>query len=333
MAFYGSESTPVDKEAVIQIARVDPAGHNHGDLTTAENVVGRVDRSSIPLPADRVVKVRYTAPKAACEAEVVAIFGVDTDVMRRCRVKVGISGLEELAMSESVHFELTYAPHSTPNWGTKALLEGIRKLGAAFYARFKKPIDVGNMSLKTGGLLDINADFMPPCEGHGEGHAVDILFRDMPEEERTWLKVTARELGFREGKCEARDGDPWHISITPDDPSGSWIKGGPSKFWESEAGRELSRRFGQAQGYLSRTLPFLVGELNRLDIPKEDKEIIEALFVEVAKEARTFEVIAVLGGVKGLPLGAQATPDGAPAEPGHLGSYFNVLNHYCPVER
>ncbi|MDR3636954.1 MAG: hypothetical protein P4L84_24325 [Isosphaeraceae bacterium] len=129
---------------------------------------------------------------------------------------VGIEGLEALSSSDRISLLGSTPSHPSAHFGTKPLIEALKRLGDAFQSRFAKPLPVGNMSLEHGGLFDINADWMSPYTAHRDGHAADILLAGLTAEERTWLKDTARELGFEEGTCEAHDGEPWHIKYASD---------------------------------------------------------------------------------------------------------------------
>ena len=109
---------------------------------------------------------------------------------------IAVGGLQALTASTGVVLVGSTATHGSNHWGTAGLCNAIRQLGAAFHAKFNKPIYVNDMSLQTGGLFDISANFQPPHQLHRDGRHVDMNWSSMTAAERTWFQAKAEEIGF-----------------------------------------------------------------------------------------------------------------------------------------
>jgi hypothetical protein len=87
--------------------------------------------------------------------------------------------------------------HPTTDWGDPQLLQELSSLAQTWYATFRKPIVINDISLPYGGLLDVNIDWKRPHASHRQGISADILKIGIPayirptgnSTDKKWAKV------------------------------------------------------------------------------------------------------------------------------------------------
>jgi hypothetical protein len=124
-------------------------------------------------------------------------------------ITVGLGAYQALHATTGVVLVGSTSSHPDNHWGTPGLCSAIATLGAAFHQQFNTPIYVNDMSLISGGLLDINGNFRTPHITHRDGRNVDMNWSSMTPVQRSWFKAKAEQIGF---VVELHD-DPthWHL--------------------------------------------------------------------------------------------------------------------------
>jgi hypothetical protein len=124
---------------------------------------------------------------------------------------VTVPNLIMLNNSTSIKLIGATTTHPQNHYGTRGLVSALKSLGADFYEKFGKPLMVNDMSLLNGGLFDINGDWTTPHVEHRDGTNADVRSAGMSNEERTWFRQAATDLGF--GVLLHGDPQHWHLSF------------------------------------------------------------------------------------------------------------------------
>lgn len=170
-------------------------GHSHGAGSSDPVAAGTISPASGTLqgPYPQNLRQTFRAGETCGQVRDTTVIGNQTFVNP---IVVAIGGLQALTASTGVVLVGSTSSHPSNHWGTPGLCNAIRQLGAAFHQQFNGPIYVNDMSLVTGGLLDINGNFRTPHITHRDGRHVDMNWSSMSEAQRQWFKARAEQLGF-----------------------------------------------------------------------------------------------------------------------------------------
>lgn len=92
----------------------------------------------------------------------------------RDTLTIMISGLVELLETGSIDTVGVDANHPDTHWGTQTMVDRLRLLGDSLQGHFSIRLRVNDMSLRGGGLLDINEDWRQPHAEHRDGRSADL---------------------------------------------------------------------------------------------------------------------------------------------------------------
>jgi hypothetical protein len=239
LGFFGPAGTKV---TLAFTRSSDGYGHDHATSSDGPpESIGTLEPSAFTIPegaqtAENAVKVCYTAPEVCVRLSVCANTqpdGMDVGSYIITVMVPGLAAFYDLPAEQQVGVICSnpQPPHLFAHSGTPELLEAITALGAAFHAEFNASFTIGNASLEFGGLLDINNDWKIPCDDHALGQSVDILMKNMPEDQRAWLQEKAGDFGFRHNiDCGATDGEPWHLTVAYDPDPIETVENGKTVF-------------------------------------------------------------------------------------------------------
>lgn len=88
--------------------------------------------------------------------------------------------------------------HPQNHYGHPALNIGLARLGDAFFARYRVPLQVNDMSLPWGGLFDLGRSgwWRSPHAEHRDGRQADIRSTNMTPDQKMYFGNQARIFGF-----------------------------------------------------------------------------------------------------------------------------------------
>jgi hypothetical protein len=179
---------------------MDGGGHMHSSGSTDPRAAGTITPTAVvldgPWPQNIVQTYQAGAMCGHVHEHSTASNGKPIDGGEQDYI-ISVDGLVSLAASPGVVLVGSTAQHPSNHWGIPTLCAKLVELGAAFQAQFNSPIYVNDMSLQTGGLFDIHADIAPPHQTHQDGHAADVSWSQMSDDQRTWFQPKAQSLGFR----------------------------------------------------------------------------------------------------------------------------------------
>lgn len=92
------------------------------------------------------------------------------------KVNIQVPGLVNLAGVQTNFFRLTGRTDTHPNnhWGTPSAITNIQFVTLDFFDVFGATLGINDLSLRFGGLFDINGTWNPPHVSHRKGTSVDI---------------------------------------------------------------------------------------------------------------------------------------------------------------
>lgn len=123
--------------------------------------------------------------------------------------QVGVQGLEVLPDSGDYEKISNHAGHLEPVFcGTPQLIQKLQKLAAEYRKITKQKVSFNDLSLRYGGLYDVNAGWECPHELHREGKSADVN-RTVSKQQLTDLAI---DLGFTE--CHS-DSSLIHLELGP----------------------------------------------------------------------------------------------------------------------
>jgi hypothetical protein len=170
-------------------------GHSHGVGSADPVAAGTITPPSGVIQGQypQNIRITFRAGEVCGQVRFVAVVGSQTFVNM---ITVALGGFQSLSATTGVVLVGSTTTHSDNHWGTPSLCAAIGRLGAAFYQQFRSPIYVNDMSLISGGLLDIHGNFRTPHITHRDGRHVDMNWSSMTPQQRTWFKAKAEEIGF-----------------------------------------------------------------------------------------------------------------------------------------
>lgn len=194
LRWYLNGATPGNRWAV-SLERVENSGgHRH---TGRDKQVGMVTPSSGVIGRRGADSFEFHAPDAC------GLMVIHTVWNGRSRVadvfnKVRVPGLVRLPARRSIVEIGIQAEHPDSHYGHPALVDGLSELADAFYARFRIPLQVNDISLIWGGLLDIGEErgnrrawWEAPHDEHRDGKQADIRTKDLTEEQKQFVRTSA----------------------------------------------------------------------------------------------------------------------------------------------
>lgn len=119
--------------------------------------------------------------------------------------RVIVKGLVALKASRSIRLIGWTKDHPDHHYGHPALLAKLKVVCEAFYQKYKKPVDVNDLSLVWGGQFDCRSTptdggtpkpWQYPHEKHRVGRNADIRIIAWSKAERDFFKETAKREGF-----------------------------------------------------------------------------------------------------------------------------------------
>lgn len=123
---------------------------------------------------------------------------------------VRIPNLLELFATTGINLIGDKPWHPKNHWGTSATLQDIRDMGRAYYLEYQENLDINDISLKDGGLFDINQNWQAPHNSHRKGTNVDIRSTNMDPDQMDYFELIADNAGFD----VVHEDDPphWHCT-------------------------------------------------------------------------------------------------------------------------
>ena len=159
-----------------QAGTADAGGHSHG--TRPARAQGTLDASSCLaiLDTQGVGRCAITYRPSEVSGVETLVGSAPSFADARAKVKVQVPGLTNLADVFTNFFRLTgaRAAHPDNHWGTMDTTTNIQLVAFDFFAVFGATLGMNDLSLRTGGLFDIDGGWLPPHASHRKGTSVDI---------------------------------------------------------------------------------------------------------------------------------------------------------------
>lgn len=204
-------------------------GHNHDDATkplvrislSASDQIGQVDTGFVSTGSTGRLTVTYIAPRVAGDVQL-SVTGItpsgQTSGTTTQNLHVKIPGLVELSGSGTVkNYELkTPTPeHPKSYFGTAAMVQALSTLADEYAAEnVGDKLPCNDMSIESGGIFDLQKNWVPPHAEHAKGVDVDIRSRLIHPSKRLGLLQLANKLGFNvlihDGTVTG-DAAHWHL--------------------------------------------------------------------------------------------------------------------------
>ena len=101
--------------------------------------------------------------------------------------------------------------HPSNHWGTVATIQAVRDLARAYYLEYQEDLDINDISLRDGGVFDLNRNWRPPDHSiHREGKNVDVRSKYMDQDQKDYFRLAADNVGF--DAVLEEDPEHWHLT-------------------------------------------------------------------------------------------------------------------------
>lgn len=89
--------------------------------------------------------------------------------------------------------------HPSNHWSTRATGDALSLLAMGYWSQFNERLQINDMSLRYGGLLDFNATWAPPHHEHKSGMNADIYPKIPTAGKWAWIMAYLDTRGFYYG--------------------------------------------------------------------------------------------------------------------------------------